>query len=93
MVLLMLVLLLLVLPVMFEEGLLLLLLLLLLSLLIFLLLLSNCGSTVNGRVCECESGRVADDGEDCLARPFRGRSLVVNGKGKRSGGGASRGAK
>lgn len=57
-----------------------------------LLLLLNSGSAVNGRVCECESGRVANDGEGCVARPFRGRSLVVRGKGRRSGGGASRGA-
>lgn len=74
--------LLLVLPVMFGEGLLLLLrllLLVLLLLLIMLLLFLNSGSTVDGRVCECESGRVADDGEDCLTRPFRGRSLLING--------------
>jgi hypothetical protein len=69
-----LVLLLVAMPVMIEEG-------SLLLVVMVLLLFLNSGSAVNGRVCECESGRVADDGEGCVARPFRGRSLVVTGKG------------
>jgi len=77
--LLVLVLLVVMLPVIFFKGLLLLLVLLLLVVVMVVRLFLNSGSAVNGRVCESGPGRVADDGEGCVASPFRGRSLVVKG--------------